>query len=454
VNCDRRALVLRFRTMRNALLGISALTIACFASAVAAGSELAELNDRRQRAAKQFSDGVLLLHSRTLVDATADGYREVAAFYYFTGLENSPGDLLAIDGSSVESWLFVHPARPGETPEVQPGDATAAKLGLEHIVDWADLDTFLARQVKAGAKLYYQRVPAELPASLAASKDARAPAWIQVLQRKWPAADFRPLGIQLDSLMAVESAAEQEASRAAARATVAALMAGVRAIQPGVSQRSVELVVETSCWNAGAHGVSFWPWVMAGSNGVFPKPFESMTHYDHLNATMHAGDLLRLDVGCEWEHYQGDLGRTLPVSGHYSEEQREIWNMFVAAYRAGVKELREGATENQVYEAWKNEFLRHRETTKTPLAGEAIQTWTERKNVPYWQMHTMNLDAGFVEGALRAGTVIDLEPIASIGGQGYYLEDMFLITKHGAEVLTPGVPYTAEEIEAAMAAKR
>jgi Xaa-Pro aminopeptidase len=49
--------------------------------------------------------------------------------------------------------------------------------------------------------------------------------------------------------------------------------------------------------------------------------------------------------------------------------------------------------------------------------------------------------------------VIDFEPIASIGGQGYYLEDMFLIGKEGARILTLHVPYTAEEIEAQMAGK-
>jgi len=50
----------------------------------------------------------------------------------------------------------------------------------------------------------------------------------------------------------------------------------------------------------------------------------------------------------------------------------------------------------------------------------------------------------------RAGTTINFEPIASIDDQGFFLEDMFLRTKHGAELLTPGVPYSAEDIEAAM----
>jgi len=45
---------------------------------------------------------------------------------------------------------------------------------------------------------------------------------------------------------------------------------------------------------------------------------------------------------------------------------------------------------------------------------------------------------------------INFEPIASIDGEGFFLEDMYLITKGGAELLTPGVPYSADEIEAAM----
>ena len=45
---------------------------------------------------------------------------------------------------------------------------------------------------------------------------------------------------------------------------------------------------------------------------------------------------------------------------------------------------------------------------------------------------------------------VNFEPIASVDGQGFFLEDMYLITQDGAELLTPGVPYTAEQIETAM----
>jgi hypothetical protein len=41
-------------------------------------------------------------------------------------------------------------------------------------------------------------------------------------------------------------------------------------------------------------------------------------------------------------------------------------------------------------------------------------------------------------------------PIAAVDGQAFFLEDMYLITPTGAELLTPGVPYTATDLEGAM----
>ena len=190
---------------------------------------------------------------------------------------------------------------------------------------------------------------------------------------------------------------------------------------------------------------------MAGINGVFPKPFTSGARYDNLNAIMAAGDLVRLDVGCEWNHYGGDLGRTVPVSGRYSADQREIWNIFVSAYHAGAKSLRERShPTNRSSQPGALSCCASADSARSSLARQAIDEWSKREKVPYWQIHTINLGDGRVGGPLRAGTTIAFEPIASIGGQGYYLEDMFLVTKEGADLLTPGVPYSADEIEAAM----
>jgi hypothetical protein len=103
-----------------------------------------------------------------------------------------------------------------------------------------------------------------------------------------------------------------------------------------------------------------------------------------------------------------------------------------------------------VFDSWSAELGRRRASAKTPLARRAIDSWSKRENVPYWQVHTTNLIFGLPMGPLLAGTTINFEPIASMDGQGYFLEDMFLITHAGAELLTPGAPYSAEDMESAM----
>ncbi len=434
------------------ILAIVSVAIACWAT-----SETSVVRERRQRAAAEFRDGILLLHASSELDITADGFRQDPFFYYFTGLGNTVGAVLAIDGKSGESWLFL-PSNPpfsrmGLQPEVQPGPEAAKRLGIEHVVDWSELEGFLASRAGQAPPLYYgdeQSRVAELPANLLSPKSPRAPIWLQMILQKWPAFAATEAWERIQALMAVQSAEEIAALRSAAKATEPALMAGMRAIRPGVSQRSVETVVESACWSAGAHGSSFWPWAMAGENAVFPKPFTSLARYDHLDQNMRAGDLVRLDVGCEQDHYIGDLGRTVPVSGHYDDDQRETWNIFVAAYHAGVLQLRDGVTVDQIFDAWRAELLRHRASAKTVLAQHAIDSWSDRKNAPFWQVHTTNLMPGRPVGPLRQGTTINFEPIVSVDGQGFFLEDMYLITKDGADRLTPGIPYSAEDIEAAM----
>lgn len=414
---------------------------------------------RRQRAAVAFSDGVLLVHAEVPGDLASDGFRQDPIFYYFTGLENTADAVLAIDGPSKESWLFLSPAVPspfsflGLKPEVLPGPETVKRLGVDHAVDWSELENFLAQRAASPTRLYFApgiSSGMNMPASVTGFSAPHIPLWAQAIKQKWPSFELVEADEKVSDLLTVQDPEEIAALRAAAKASVAAVLAGMRAVRPGKTQRSVEAAVVQACWDAGAHGAGFWPWAMSGANGVFPAPFASLARYDHLNAVMAVGDLVRLDIGCEWDHYQGDLGRTIPVSGHFTDEQREVWNIFIAAYQAGSKSLRAGVTKDQIFEAWRAELLRHKDSTKSDLARRAIEEWSQREKVPFWQIHAINLVEGNISGPLKENTTLAFEPIVSIGGQGYYLEDMFVITKDGAELLTPGVPYSAEEIEAAM----
>ena len=431
-------------------------------------ADTGELQSRRKRAANAFGDGILLIHARSIPGDYEDGFHQDAAFLYFTGLENTTGAILAIDGRSHESYLFL-PDRPLYSkvlpPEGSSGSEAVKQAGFDYIVDWSELDGFLAKAAIHRTNLYYiapeVSLP-ELPPNLtgqatpptAQAVDAwwnphQIPSWVIVIANKWPALQLRESASHVYALMDVVSSSEMADLRPATKATVASVMAGIRSVRPGVSQRTVEQAMLNGCWQAGARN-NYWPWAMSGQNGVFPRPWAGQVRYDHLDAVMKSGDLVRVDGGCEWNHFYGDLGRTVPVSGRFSSDQREVWNIFVAAYHAGVRAIHAGATAGQVFAAWRAELLRHRRTARNALAQEAIDAWSTREKVPDWGLHTLSPIAGDVQEPFCAGTAIAFEPIAPIGGQGYYLEDNFVITKDGAEPLTPGVPYSAEEIEAVM----
>jgi hypothetical protein len=111
--------------------------------------------------------------------------------------------------------------------------------------------------------------------------------------------------------------------------------------------------------------------------------------------------------------------------------------------------LHDGATEDQIFDAWRAELLRHRASAKTLLAQHALGSWSDRKNVPYWQVHTQTrwpVSRLGHSGRERRST---LSRSPRWMARGFFLEDMYIITKDGAELFTPGV-YSAEEIEAAM----
>src|SRR5438270_10292192 len=68
---------------------------------------------RRDAAFARMPDGILLLHSYSALKRWEEpGFRQDPSFYYFTGLGNARGVILALDGSAREASLFVMPTQP------------------------------------------------------------------------------------------------------------------------------------------------------------------------------------------------------------------------------------------------------------------------------------------------------------------------------------------------------
>jgi len=194
---------------------------------------------------------------------------------------------------------------------------------------------------------------------------------------------------------------------------------------------------------------------MTGVNSNIAVAFQSLADNQFLDRTMRAGELARVDVGCAQEHYEGDVGRTAPVTGRFDPGQREAWDLFVAAYRTALDVVKPGRTARDVFAAWQGEFERRRPRLQTFFGKRTAEVALSSEASKFWQMHGVGVEnaEGLID-TLNVGQVLAFEPILTVDGVGLYLEDMILVTPAGAEVLTKGLPYTAVEIENAMRTKR
>ncbi len=207
-----------FRPMHKAVwLIVLVLSGATFAFA----SDKTSFERRRQRVAQEFHDGLLLIHALSRMDIAADGYRQDPYFYYLTGQENAVSAVLAIDCKSGESWLFL-PSQPpfskaGVKPTLVPGADAARLTGIDHVVDWTELQSFLAARASYSPTLFYTREGLagfdEMPANVVSAKAAGAPLWLQIILEKWPSFSAKEVTDALNNLMAVQDPGELSSVR-------------------------------------------------------------------------------------------------------------------------------------------------------------------------------------------------------------------------------------------------
>lgn len=430
----------------------------------------AEYQTRRRAAMEKAPDGIILLHAFSgLKHWDESGFHQDATFYYFTGLANLHGAILALDGTQKESWLFVTPVawrsaadlRGLDSVFLDPGSQTERELKLDHVVPWDQFVSFVESRHKSNPKLVLYADSAGQTGQM--SGDSKTPTglgpienphlvWTTMLRERWSDLEVKDAFAILDEVRSVKSSAELARMRQSAAVTAQGFWAGVHAIAPGKTQRQVEGAVLDACLQAGSDGPSLWPWVRSGPYALGNTLFEAFLDYDNLDRKMQAGEVVRLDLGCDFQMYKGDFGRTIPVSGHFDEGQRETMELLNGAYLAGVSQMRPGATRQDVFKATTSYIEQHQTELKSETAKKAAANFLQQPNMP---LHGLGLDmAEGVPKTFQPGNVLCYEPLLTAGNQGFFVEDTFLIVPTGYEVLNPSLPYSAKDIEQAMARQR
>ena len=87
-------------------------------------------------------------------------------------------------------------------------------------------------------------------------------------------------------------------------------------------------------------------------------PNATTLHYVESQGAVNPGDLLLMDVGAEYDHYTADVTRTFPVSGTFTKQQREIYQIVYDAQEAAAAKIKPGARFNEASQAAAKSYRR------------------------------------------------------------------------------------------------
>lgn len=243
-----------------------------------------------------------------------------------------------------------------------------------------------------------------------------------MLLARWSELDIIDCPPYLIQMRRVKDKEELGLIRKACRITEQSFLELLNRIEPGQTEKEIRNILEYEFHKRGSVNVSFDTIVASGTeNGA--NPHASLT-----DRRVERGDMITIDFGASYEGYCSDITRTIAF-GKPDDRLVEIYYIVKEAKDRAVSLLKEGVMAKEIDAA----------------AREVIK---ERGfYLPHGPGHGFGLDIHedpFLgpknEYRMEAGVVHTLEPgIYKPGLGGVRIEDDYLITEKGAELLTPGL---------------
>lgn len=314
---------------RSVLLGTLLLSIA---STLGAQIPRAEYAARRAALATRMQDGVLLVLGAREPSRDYLSFEQAESFRYLTGFDEPDAALVMVKrGARVDATLFVDgrdPAREVWTGHRYGVEGAAAESGIT-ARPVAELRRTLDSLGTTAPRLYV----------IGTGESADADALDLPIVRELKAASA---GLELVNaspmaalLRGTKSDAELDLIRKSAEITAEAHRAVATLIEPGTNEFEAQALVEYTFRRNGADRPSFASIVGSGANAT-------TLHYNRNDRFMRAGDLVVIDIGASYRGYAADVTRTYPVSGTFTSEQREVYEIVRAAQAAAERNAKLG----------------------------------------------------------------------------------------------------------------
>lgn len=419
--------------------------------------DLFKLNRARfTRAMKPKS--IAIFHSNDMMPRNGDAYydfRQNSDLFGLCGLDQEETVLVLFPDCIREKFrevVFIRETndhiRIWEGHKYTKKEATEVS-GIETIYWTSDMGNILKELILMAETIYVNTNENDRFSSEVLSRDAR---FINEIKEKYPVHNLERSQLILKQLAMIKSKYEIDAIQKACNITKDAFERVLRFVKPGVTEYEIEAEIIHEFMRQRATGHAYHPIIASGINAC-------VLHYGDNNQVCKKGDVILMDFGAEYANYNADLTRSIPVSGQFTDRQRDVYNAVLATFKFAKTMLVPGTNmedyNNEVGKFIEGQLLDLGLLDKTDIKNQNSDYPAYKKYFMHGTSHHLGLDVhdlGDRYAPMQAGMVFTCEPGIYIPDEslGIRLENDILVTDGGPVDLMEKIPLEAEEIESFM----
>ncbi|MCM2281021.1 MAG: aminopeptidase P family protein [Bdellovibrionaceae bacterium] len=390
-------------------------------------------------------------------------YRPDSNLFYLTGWEEPESVFVFRPGQTPESVLFVR--KKDVLRETWDGfrygpEGAGSEFHMDKTYLIEELDAVLPELLKPVERIYYRfNVDSAFDHRVLAAQEKFRVSLGRTGRGYLPIYDSWEL---LGEMRLKKAPYEAGVLRKACEITAKAHVDVMKAVKPGMNERQVQGIFLGSIFEQGAAREGYNT-IVAGGAGA------TTLHYVFNDQPLNGGDLLLIDAGAEYEYFTGDITRTYPINGKFTEPQKRVYEAVLKVQKEIVGMIKPGVPFAKLQDATISGLVDVMLDLRL-LKGDKkaiIESGEFRRYYPHGVSHWLGMDvhdAGLyvVKGESRpieAGMAFTVEPglyipandtsaPAEFRGIGVRIEDDILVTGDGCENMTAAAPKEIAEMEA------
>ena len=418
-------------------------------------SELFKKN-RKNFIAKMKPNSVAFFNSNDIYPVSADStlpFEQQRDIFYLSGVDQEESVLMLTSNSEKTGYkevLFLKETSPHiavwEGPKLDKNQAYETS-GIETVFWLDEMEKIIDEVMQNCETIYYNHNEHYRAKVEVETREERFNKWIESKFENKRKERSNPI---LQRLRSIKDPIEIKLIQRACDITQKGFRRILNFVKDGVWEYEIEAEFIHEFLINRSKKFAYTPIIASGNNA-------NILHYIENNKQCRDGELILMDVGAEYANYSSDMTRTIPVSGRYTQRQKDIYNAVLRVKNDATKMLVTGTDWKkyhvEVGKLMTSELLGLKLLDKSDIQNETKDKPAYKKYFMHGTSHHMGLDThdyGLLDDPMVENMVFTVEPGIYLPDEnfGVRLEDDVVIQKNGSPInLMKDIPIEIEEIE-------